>query len=249
MNRVLEAIAAERSELTARLQALEEMERLCRVFDADSPVEVEPRDWRRDLSADLARSLAEDPPARPRKLREPVRALPPVRRSAPERPRRKMASPSEMQQRAEKVLAAVRALEPCKSGAIAERAELAPHMVKEMLVRLRDEGLVRMTGPKNRHALWHLTETLDRQTAEKHGTRDPEIRAAHIKDQVRCREDVLSTIRSDPGQWTEQRIADTGAWDREQVADACGYLLNDGLVILDADGTYRPAMLGLEAAA
>lgn len=247
MNRVLEAIAAERSELSARLAALEEIERLYREVAA-----VEQASSGMDLAVDAGDEPATNrvrvPASKAAPAERPVRALPPARRSQLQ-PRRAQATPSEMKQRAALVLAALRDLEPCKSPALAERTTLPAHMVKDALVRLREAGLVRMIGPANRHALWHLTATLDRQTAEKHGTRDPAVQYTRQVAQTCCRDDILATIRSEPDAWTEQRITDTGVWDREQVADACGYLLNDGLIVLNADGTYRPAVLGLEAAA
>lgn len=58
----------------------------------------------------------------------------------------------------------------------------------------------------------------------------------------------VATIRDEPGKWSEQRIADAGAFDREQVAEVCGLLLDAGEITLSPDGTYAPVEAGAIAA-
>jgi hypothetical protein len=177
-------------------------------------------------------SPASKPAARPRRNgHAPSRALAPVLRS---RPGRVAASRSEIAERGTLVIGLIRELEPVSFRDLAARVEFGSGALTTVLTKLREANVIQASH-RNRHARWSLTETLDRQIAERNGTR-----GAHGAELGRCRDDVLQTIRSEPGEWSEQRIADSGAWDREQVADACGVLLVDGLVQLCPDGTYVP---------
>lgn len=242
MNRVLQAIAEERSELAARLRALEEMERIAReaVGAMLVPGVVSEAEAREVVS--LPRK------AKAKARREPVRALPPGRRSQPQPERRSRATPSETAELAQRIRSIVAEHEPITFRDIVKRSGASVGRVKTALLKLRDAGLVDATGVTASRR-YHLQATLDAQTAAKHGTRDSKVRYDHMNEVRACRDEILATIRSEPGQWTEQRLTDAGAFDREQVADACGYLLEDGLVVLNADGTYGPAVLGLETAA
>lgn len=93
---------------------------------------------------------------------------------------------------------------------------------------LLDAGGIQKTG-RTRAARYHLTETLDRQTAAQ--ADDPPVTA---------RRDILRTVHSEAGKWTEERIAATGAFTREQVAFACAQLLAQGEIAMNPDGTYSP---------
>jgi len=229
VNHVLEAVARERSELTARLQALDEIERLCRMFD-EQPLGDDAR---------AGEIPPPSPPPRPKLDRVPLlpikAPLPPPRRTQAEAPRRSPTPPSELANRRAKLMAIIGELEPVAFADLLPRIDGGRGQLHSDLQALRERRVIQSTG-FSRTARWHLTTTLDRQTAEKHGKDAPNM-------SPRCRSDILSTIRSDPGEWSEKRITETGAWDREDVAAACGYLLDAGEIVLDPDGTYSPASL------
>lgn len=218
MNRVLEAVRAERASLIARLATLKEIERLWTLADSDD-----------ETVQDSAAVPA--PPAPKTQRREPSRALPPARRIQPQPPRAGL-SPSDVAQRAGNIRLLVAEHEPISFADIVRLSGLSVGVAKNALNRLREAGIVDGTG-NTHNRRYHLQATLDAQAAKTGGARSLKV--------SRCRDDILQTIASDPGQWSEQRIADAGAWDREQVADACGRLLLDGAIVLDPDGTYRPA--------
>lgn len=226
MNRVLEAVAAERADLLARLEVLDEIERLAgNVFPEPPPP---------------APAADPEPPAKPKRGAPPRRALPPARRTQAQPPRPVV----NLGERREKVRAAVAELEPASFGAISRQTGLGAGAVKTELTHLREAGVVQMVGDRA-GARYHLTETLDRQARERNGGKNVDRSGRRSS---RCCDDVLNTVRSEPGKWTERRMAEAGAWDREEIADACGRLLEDGQVTLNADGTYQPALAALEAA-
>lgn len=215
-----EAVTAARDRLNARLEKLDEIEGLAQTLD-DSPA-------------------PKRPPAPPKPVRQKPRGLPPVLRSQPQRAARP-ATQDEMGQRRSEVLAVIRELEPVSFQDLLKRVDFGSGRLTLVLAQLRDDLAVRATG-HSRTARWNLTETLDHAAAERNGT----VGRVGPSGEKRCRDDVLATIRSEPGKWTEQRIADAGAWDREQVADACGGLLDEGAVELLGDGTYRPPLRLIE---
>lgn len=233
MSMLLEAVAAERERITVeyerQIAVLDEIERQARELDA--------------TAAPVSRQLPAPKPAKRERVKVP--GLGPALRSTPQPARRSAPKPSELAERRARLLALIRELEPASFADLGERFGQRGQLAKD-LAALREQGLIRAVG-HSRGARWHLTETLDRQTAERHGTAG-KVGGGLGAREKQCREDVLATIRLEPGEWSEQRIADAGAWDREEVADACGRLLESGEIELLPDGAYRPVRaLGVAA--
>lgn len=227
MKHTLEAVERDRAELRAvvdecqaRLELLDKIVEMAGDLIAGAPPAPEP-----------------EPAPTPRASRPRRRELGPALRSTPQR--RQKAAPAPAEQ-VRVIHDLVTDLEPVRLATLVDRAPFGLGQTRLILHRLRDAGVVRSTG-KSRGARWHLTATLDAAAAE---LTTAKRNGAPLQ---RCRAEVLSTVRLEPNAWTEQRIAEAGAFDREQVAEACGQLLVDGLVLLNADGTYRLKLQELTA--
>lgn len=241
MNGILQAVESER-EVIARIRAalddrdriLGEIERLAAQLDGAG----EAGEALRRPGESKTRAL---PAARKPKQakRTEIPGLPPSLRTQDlserpgERPKR-----SDTAARRVLVLAAIREMEPARFGDLRRHLDCGVGELQGDLKALRAAGSIDKEGVTTQ-SRWSLTSTLDRQIAERNGGAyrgHPGVgrsRADRLSD-------ILATIRSDPSAWTEQRISNSGAWDREQVAEACGQLLEDGAIILNPDGTYRP---------
>ena len=152
-----------------------------------------------------------------------------------------------LEPRRAKLLQLVREMEPVGLRDLEARLGDVRHIQADLRA-LRADGLLDFTG-NTTSTRWHLTETLDRKMAEQHGkgSRGKGGQAGWRNEQ--CRTFVLERIQADPGSLTEQRLTQAGKYDREEIADACGRLLEEGQIEMQPDATYTPATQELEAAA
>jgi predicted ArsR family transcriptional regulator len=127
----------------------------------------------------------------------------------------------------------------CRAGEVAAVLGVTKSACQGLLSALREAGKVQREGKGAGMRYW-TTEDRDRIEAEKSGKRHSGrvVRGRALPD---CVADLMVTIAQEPGRWTEERIAASGAWEREMVALAAGQLLAEGDVVLNGDGTYSPA--------
>ena len=208
---ILEAIRAERDELLAPIR-----DRLQILAELER----------------LASTLdAPDPP-----VVSPAQRLPalPAPAPAPRQPSTPRVGTYVTRQRTQAVLDAITEHQPISPKDIASRSAVPAEAVKRILAALRDAGKVTGEGaPTTR--VYRLTATADAETAARHGMKRPGQRSGPD-----LRWPALKLIRQDPSALTEDRICHALNADREDVALACGRLLEDGSVRMNPDATYTP---------
>lgn len=101
---------------------------------------------------------------------------------------------------------------------------------------LRDGGYVSHNGLRAKAARWIA---LDRSQADAAVAAKP-LRMTNGGDAASVMRDVMATLQQDPG-LTEDQLAQALGLDREDVAVACGTLLEREWVVLAPNGEYSPA--------
>lgn len=136
----------------------------------------------------------------------------------------------------DEVLGAVAEHGPAGFAVLVERTRLGRGQLLGRLQDLARAGRV----VQNDDRTWQTTESKDAEIARRNGLKG--MGAANHLSSLRGR--VAAAIAADPDALTEPRLALHLGADREDVALACGGLLDDGEVALNPDGTYRTASLG-----
>lgn len=226
-----ETIARIRARLAQRERTLVEIERLGHLLDAE-PGDVQAEPETRELPASTAAERA-----RVRAELADRRAAREQRQAAPRRP----PDPNALREWDERILQFIREHEPVRFGQLHRSPELGLERatILRSLERLMERSLVQRTGERA-GTRYNLTETLDRRTAEAAGLRGKTHSERRLAT-VQIKQTKAGVLRALSGGelLAEPTLAGILGQDREHVALACGELLEEGLVELQPDGTYR----------
>jgi DNA-binding Lrp family transcriptional regulator len=175
-----------------------------------------------------------EPATEPAATVEEHTAAPPAPAPAPRQPRAPSATPRDID--AKIIGALLKTNRRMSATQIAEHAGVEKDTLRKPLQRLVTTGQVIATGAtKNRvYAAGAAPKTSEVSAARTNGVK----KAATSEMNGVMRVKVLDLIRRDPAALTEDRIAAGLLADRDDVAFACGKLLETGKVILNPDGTY-----------
>lgn len=137
-------------------------------------------------------------------------------------------------ERDERVIAAVTALEPATVAQISEHTGLSrPATVKRLQRLVRDGRIVATGATKARRYL--SVQAADQQVAQ----RKQAMTTGASRPLPALTRDTLAAITRDPG-LTEPQLAQALNLDREDIAVACGELLDQAQVQRDPRGGYTP---------
>jgi hypothetical protein len=138
--------------------------------------------------------------------------------------------------RRDEVLAAVGEHGPASFARLIELTDFGRGQLLGRLQELAKSSLV----VKNLDDTWQTTASKDAEIAARNGKGAEHGGPGPIPPQRRA----IQAIAADPDALTEQRLAIALGADREDVALACGLLLDSGDVAMNPDGTYRTTGLG-----
>jgi predicted transcriptional regulator len=233
----------------ARVQTLREIERLALALDgvgegtAPAPKPAAARTVAEDGgvlprsgegASDAGAAVAQEAgiPVPAATVQTPPEFGPPAPGSGPSGNGRAPRTPTQAQAR----ILAVLDEAPSTVNDIAARLDITKSAVDQVMRRLRRDDLAVTITPAagRRPALWGTRSSLDRATATRQqgrvtGTSKP---LAHLNVEIEA------LLRNARGGGSETDIAEALGLDREDVAVACGDLLEAGRVSLRPDGTY-----------
>ena len=221
------------------------------LFGSDVVAEIAPPEREEPLPPQASDPDDAQPiPAAPPPDREPPPATPPAAASRPPRPRSKVDIGRERQA---KIMHAILSANPSARLAMGDLARLAglttaqadrPVSALVKAGKLVAEGI----PPHRRYS---------RGPQEFHTERRRQVEATVQKRRaietdavarVGLRDRVMKAIAADPDCLTEDRLALALEAHRDDVAEACGWLLERDRVTLNPDGTYRRNATQAEAA-
>lgn len=143
----------------------------------------------------------------------------------------------DVEARRDEVLAAVDKHGPATFSRLIELTDFGRGQLLGRLQELAKSSLV----VKNLDDTWQTTASKDAEIAARNGKTAERSGPGLIPGLMRR---AAMAIAADPDALTEQRLAVALGADREDVALACGLLLEDGDVAMNPDGTYRTTGLG-----
>lgn len=139
-----------------------------------------------------------------------------------------------------RVLEVVRDRGPIARRDIAAALGVSTPQLKRPLARLKEAGSIVGTG-NTKQRLYSLSDG-DPRAAKAHASAAANAQAQQRRlNGVVLRDRLMTAIKSDPGDLTEERLALALNVDREEVAFQCGKLLLDAKVVFNPDKTYSPA--------
>lgn len=145
----------------------------------------------------------------------------------------------DVQAKRDEVLAAVGEHGPATFARLIELTDFGRGQLLGRLQELAKSSLI----VKNLDDTWQTTASKDAEIAARNGLSgaDGKARAGAV---AHLRGRVAQAIAADRDALTEQRLAVALGADREDIALACGLLLDNGDVAMNPDGTYRTTSLG-----